>query len=163
MFTKTSLYSLALARIALGWMFLRAFFDKLWGLGFATTSDKAWLAGVSPTAGFLSHAAKGPFVELFNAMSGSHIVEWLFMLGLLGIGAAFVFGIATRFAGLCGALLVALMFLSLIPPTNNPLIDEHVIYFFVFIGFAFSNVGDYLGFGNWWRSTKLVSRFRFLA
>ena len=34
-----ALYALALARISLGLIFLWAFFDKLWGLGFATCRD----------------------------------------------------------------------------------------------------------------------------
>lgn len=160
--TKTSLYPLALARIALGWMFLWAFFDKLFGLGFATTPQKSWLVGVSPTAGFLGHAVTGPLVNMYHAMAGSPLVDWLFMMGLLGIGLAMVLGIATRLAGICGALLVTLMFLALIPPQNNPLIDEHVIYFFLFITIAFSNAGDYLGFGHWWR-TKVASRIPFLS
>ena len=37
-------YLLAGIRIAMGFIFLWAFLDKVFGLGFATTSDKSWLA-----------------------------------------------------------------------------------------------------------------------
>ena len=41
-------------RLVMGFIFLWAFFDKVFGLGFATTTDKAWIYGMSPTTGFLS-------------------------------------------------------------------------------------------------------------
>src|SRR3989344_3561195 len=81
-------YGLALARIALGLIFFWAFIDKLFGLGFATKPENAWLAGGSPSTGFLSNAVHGPFAGLYNALSGVAIVDWLFMLGLLGLGVA---------------------------------------------------------------------------
>jgi hypothetical protein len=37
-------YLLAGIRIAPGWVFLWAFLDKTFGLGFATTSEKAWIS-----------------------------------------------------------------------------------------------------------------------
>jgi uncharacterized membrane protein YphA (DoxX/SURF4 family) len=40
-------------RLVLGFIFLWAFVDKVFGLGFATASSKAWIHGASPTAGFL--------------------------------------------------------------------------------------------------------------
>ncbi|MEV4569763.1 hypothetical protein AB0K12_38895 [Nonomuraea sp. NPDC049419] len=46
-------YVWAAARIAIGWIFLWAFLDKTFGWGFATPSDRAWIAGGSPTTGFL--------------------------------------------------------------------------------------------------------------
>ncbi|KAB8181764.1 hypothetical protein FH610_027020, partial [Microbispora catharanthi] len=35
-------YAWAAARIAIGWVFLWAFLDKLFGWGFATPTAKAW-------------------------------------------------------------------------------------------------------------------------
>ena len=43
----------SLLRISLGLIFLWVFFDKLFGLGFATLPDKSWLLGNSHTFGFL--------------------------------------------------------------------------------------------------------------
>lgn len=53
--------ALAALRITTGFVFLRAFFDKLFGLGYATKSANAWINGGSPTEGFLSRVAVGPF------------------------------------------------------------------------------------------------------
>src|SRR6476659_1466460 len=63
-------YLLAGIRIALGFIFLWAFLDKVFGLGFATTSAKAWLNGGNPTRGFLS-SSKGPFSGFFHGIAGT--------------------------------------------------------------------------------------------
>ncbi|MEK7184481.1 MAG: hypothetical protein AAB701_03120 [Patescibacteria group bacterium] len=153
----------ALLRMTMGWMFFWAFLDKIWGLGFATTAGNGWLNGVSPTNGFLSHATKGPFVSLFQAMAGNPVVDWLFMLGLLGIGVALMLGIGVRIAGYSGIAMMILMFLALLPPTNNPIIDEHIIYALVFALFTQLPVGDTWGLGEFWKSTDIVKRYPFLA
>ena len=36
-------------RLSLGWVFLWAFLDKLFGLGHETTTAQAWIHGGSPT------------------------------------------------------------------------------------------------------------------
>ena len=46
-------YVWAGVRLALGWTFLWAFIDKLFGLGFATPEGKGWIDGGCPTKGFL--------------------------------------------------------------------------------------------------------------
>ncbi len=158
-----SFVGVAVLRIAMGWMFLWAFLDKVFGLGFATKAGSGWLAGVSPTKGFLMNATKGPFVELFQNLAGNPLVDWLFMLGLLGIGLALLLGIAVRFASYCGIVMMVLMFLSLLPPTNNPIIDEHIIYALVFLVFTQLPTGDTFGMGAYWRSTDLVKRYPILG
>lgn len=151
-------------RFALGCMFLWAFVDKLFGWGFATKPNQAWLAGGSPTSGFLNNAVHGPFKEFFNSLAGKPIVDWLFMLALLGIGLAILLGIALKIAGWSGAVLMILMWLSLLPPTNHPFLDEHIVYALLFIGFAVSNLkpGRYWGLGKWWSNTWVVRKYSFL-
>jgi thiosulfate dehydrogenase [quinone] large subunit len=51
-------YIWASLRIALGWIMLWPLLDKLFGLGFATTAEKAWLTGASPTLGFLKSSSE---------------------------------------------------------------------------------------------------------
>lgn len=152
----------ALVRILLGWTFLWAFLDKVWGLGFTTTADKSWLAGASPTTGFLKFATHGPFKDFYVGLAGNPWVDWLFMLGLLLIGLALILCIGTRIAGYTGALLVVMMFTAALPPEHNPFIDEHIIYAVLLLGIAQSNVGNYLGFGNAWQQSALVRRWPIL-
>ena len=44
-------YLSAAARLSLGWVFLWAFLDKVFGWGRATAAGKGWIDGGSPTAG----------------------------------------------------------------------------------------------------------------
>src|SRR5690349_13902643 len=67
-----------LARISLGWVFLWAFLDKTFGLGHATPSKDAWIDGGSPTFGFLSFGAAGPFKGAYNSIAGDAWADWLF-------------------------------------------------------------------------------------
>lgn len=142
-------YLWAAIRIALGLFFLWAFVDKVFGLGFATPAAKSWLAGASPTAGFLKSAA-GPLSGLYQSLAGAALVDWLFMLGLLGLGVALVLGIGMRLAGYGGALLMLLMWSSHLPPAQNPLLDDHIIYALTLLALAASHAGDTLGLGRWW-------------
>ena len=164
-----------LLRIFMGWLMFWPFLDKLFGLGFSTCTDpktgnflgvlckKAWLSGGSPTSGFLTNAVKGPFAGLFKSLAGSPAVDWLFMFGLLLVGLCMLFGIGVRIAGYSGALLVVLMFLAeAVPPANNPLIDEHILYAIIFIGLAMIRAGRFYGLGSWWRQTTLVKKFPIL-
>ncbi|HRH31699.1 MAG TPA: hypothetical protein PLK06_00020 [bacterium] len=153
----------AAMRISLGWLFFWAFIDKVFGLGFATEHGKAWIDGVSPTFGYLKFATHGPFTPLFQALAGSVIVEWLFMLGLLLIGVALILGVGMRIAGYSGALMVALMFLAAsLPSEHNPIIDEHVIYFCAFLLFTKIPVGHWLGFGKFWSELEIVKKYPIL-
>lgn len=118
-------------RLAMGFIFLWAFLDKLFGLGFATTSDKAWIHGGSPTAGFLSFGVKGPFVDMFHSLAGVALVDWMFMLGLLFIGLTLILNKYIKWGCVAGIIMLGLMYLALLFPENNPIIDDHIIYMLV--------------------------------
>lgn len=122
--------ALAIARIMLGFVFLWAFLDKMFGLGFATKSGEAWVNGVSPTAGFLKFGVnpESPFASLFNGLAGNALVDWLFMFGLLGLGLSLMLGIGLRVAAVAGTALLVMMWAAQLPLKNNPLIDEHLVY-----------------------------------
>lgn len=153
----------AVLRIVMGWVFLWAFLDKLFGLGFATAAGKSWLDGASPTAGFLLHGTTGPLAFLYTAIAGQTWVDWMFMLGLLGIGLALMLGVAMRPAAAAGSLMLGLMYSALLWPKNNPLVDEHVIYILLLILLAQMNAGDTWGFGRWWKSQSFVKKMPWLA
>ncbi|HBE90568.1 MAG: hypothetical protein A3E37_04085 [Candidatus Andersenbacteria bacterium RIFCSPHIGHO2_12_FULL_46_9] len=157
---KQSLFGLT--RICLGWIFVWAFMDKMWGLGFATESSKAWSKGGSPTAGFLQFGTEGPLVNFFQSLVGNGAVDWLFMMGVLGIGLALILGIMLRLAAISGVLLMTLLYASMMPPENNPLVDEHVIYAFLLVIFALMPAGEWWGLGRWWSSLTLVQKISWL-
>lgn len=153
---------IGILRIFMGWIFLWPFLDKLFGLGFATLPEKAWLLGNSPTYGFLAMAAKGPFASGFNLLAGNVFVDWAFMIGLLLIGVALILGIGVRVAAVSGSLLLFLMWLAVLPPEHNPFLDEHWIYILVLVLLGKLNAGEYLGFGRKWERLKIVRRNKWL-
>ena len=119
-------------RFVMSFIFLWAFFDKTFGLGFATMTEKAWIHGGSPTTGFLSFGVKGPFAEIFHGLAGVAAVDWLFMLGLLFVGLTLLFNKYVLWGAVAGIIMMILMWLALLLPENNPIIDEHIVYALVF-------------------------------
>src|SRR5450755_1693969 len=141
--SRWAVFGIAGLRLAIGFEFLWAFFDKTFGLGYATPAARAWINGGSPTTGFLGGANVGPFQGIFRAMSGVAVVDWLFMLGLLGVGVALVLGVALRPAVISGVTMLLLMYVASWPfakmgggvPTasTNPIVDDHVVSFMALI------------------------------
>lgn len=148
-------------RLALGWVFLWAFLDKTFGLGFATPAEGSWLEGNSPTEGFLSHVG-GTFAGFFNGMAGQAWADWLFMLGLLGIGAALVLGVFVNLAAVSGAVMLVLMWAAELPLENNPFMDDHLVYAAVLALLALLGAGRWLGLGAYWERLPLVRKHSLL-
>ena len=168
-----SLYAWALLRMVLGYIFLWAFIDKLFGLGFSTCRDassgaisvgctQAWDRGGSPTAGFLGHATTGPFANFYHHLAGHSLVDWAFMLGLLAIGVGLLLGIYVRLASFFGMFLLLLMWSSLLWPSNTPGVDEHIVYAIALFGIALVDEHQVWGFRRWWVKTSLAKTAPFL-
>ena len=159
-------------RLAMGWIFLWAFLDKLLALGFATGrnpetgvvdrfGDAAWINGGSPTDGFLKFGlhTKAPFTDFYEGLVGSTLIEWIYMLSMAAIGIALILGIATRLAAIAGIAWMVLFYTaSAIWPENNPFLDEHVVYAIVLAGIAVVGAGRYLGLGRRWEALPFVER-----
>ena len=155
-------YTMAATRLALGWVFLWAFLDKTFGLGHETPSDGSWINGGSPTEGFLANAPTGPFADFYKDIAGAAWADWLFMLGLGGIGIALMLGVAMRIAAVSGALLLVMMWSAVLPPENNPVLDDHIVYALVLGVLALAGANKTLGLGRVWERIPLVARFGFL-
>jgi thiosulfate dehydrogenase [quinone] large subunit len=162
---------LGVLRIAFGLTFLWAFLDKLLALGFSTGrsvnpetgaetvdrfGDAAFINGSSPTEGFLKFGADGPFKEFYNSIAGAAWADWLFMIGLAGIGIALTLGIGVRIAGIAGAALYLMMWTVVLPPENNPVLDDHILGAITLVALAALNAGNTYGFGRAWAKTHLV-------
>lgn len=146
-------------RLSLGWVFLWAFLDKTFGLGRATASEDAWLDGGSPTYGFLTFGAAGPFKDLYNDIAGATWADWLFMVGLLGIGVALMAGMFMNIAAWSGTVMLVLMWTAVLPPENNPFMDDHIIYALVLLMLAAMGAGRFLGLGAWWERQEIVEKY----
>jgi len=159
---KATRYTLAGLRLALGWTFLWAFVDKVFGFGFATPEKNAWINGGSPTKGFLANAATGPFEGLYQSIAGAAWADWLFMIGLAAIGTALILGIGLRVAAVAGGLLLAMMWTAVLPPENNPFMDDHLINAAVLAVLALTAAGNTLGLGKTWARQPIVRQHTWL-
>jgi thiosulfate dehydrogenase [quinone] large subunit len=169
-------YFWGVLRLAMGWIFLWAFLDKLLALGFATgrdpetgvvdrLGDAAWINGGSPTEGFLSFGlhTKEPFEGFYSGLAGDAWVDWAYMLSMAAIGLLLLLGIMTRPAAIAGIVWMALFYTAVaIWPENNPFLDDHVIEAIVLAGIAWMGAGRWLGLGGWWERQPLPRRFPIL-
>lgn len=146
--------ALGALRIVVGWSFLWAFIDKLFGLGYATASGEGMVDGGNPAQGFMSNAS-GPFSGFFSSISGRW-ADYGFMVGLLAIGVALITGCGLKLAAVAGATLLGLMYLAQFPlgaesgTYNNPLFDDHWVSALAVIALWFTRAGDTFGLGRWW-------------
>ena len=150
-----------------------AFFDKWLGLGFSTCRDKdpdtgayldtvqymcdsAWIKGGLQTAGYLG-SSTGPFADFFKSLGEQSWTDWPYMLGLLGIGFALMFGVGTRVVSFAGPAMLVMMYLSHSWPAQgsnwtNPFIDDHIVQALAIIGIVYVELGyQSIGFGEWWK------------
>ncbi len=149
----------AVLRVVMGFTFFWAFLDKLFGLGYATPSAKSWINGGSPTKGFRP-TPRRPFAGFYKDIAGAGWADWLFMLGLAGIGIALLLGVGMRVAAVSGAALYLMMWSVVLPPVTNPVVDDHIIGALVLLGLALVHAGDTFGFGRWWKRQPIVTRNR---
>lgn len=151
--SSSARFILAFGRIALGWYFIWAFMDKLFGLGYATPAERAWLNGGKPAQGFMANA-EGPFAGIFHWMAQTFgtFNDVLFMLGLFGLGVALLTGCGLRIAAVTGGILLTCMWLATFPAAGdtNPFMTSHWMEISVLLAAAFTLAGDTLGLGRWW-------------
>jgi thiosulfate dehydrogenase (quinone) large subunit len=67
-----------------------------------------------------------------------------------------------RLAAGAGALMLVMMYTVVLPPTTNPLIDDHLILAVLLIGLAAVGAGNTFGLGRRWAATPLVTRLPWL-
>jgi thiosulfate dehydrogenase [quinone] large subunit len=84
------------------------------------------------------------------------------MLGLAAIGTALILGIGIRLAAIAGGLLLVLMWTAVLPPENNPFMDDHLIYTGVLAVLALTLAGDTLGLGKRWAELPIVQKYPWL-
>ncbi|MGN8048828.1 DoxX family protein [Curtobacterium sp. 22159] len=161
--TSAGRRALGMLRLATGFIFLWAFLDKTFGLGFSTPSAGAWINGGKPSQGFLmSDAVSGPLKGFFASIA-SPTTDVLFMAGMLGIGVAVMAGVGLRVSAVVGTVLMLLMYLAEWPfaanaASTNPLVDYHIVYALALIVVAVLSAGDTWGLGAWWKRLPVVRK-----
>lgn len=133
-------------RVILGGGFLFAGVEKyfMWADGHPFTS-----------AGFLKFATGGQWLSTENinpakdfwvSLAGNatavSAIDTLVVAGEIAIGAALILGLATRFAGLCGALMMALFFVAQMSFANGPF-NNQLMYGVIAGTIAYVGAGAY--------------------
>lgn len=166
--TDGSIYIWSILRMIIGYVFLWAFIDKVFGFGVATCKAKAigcsaaWIHGGSPTAGFLGHATTGPFADFYQKLAGHAWVDWAFMLGLFIVGVGLLFGTWIRLASMVGIGMLLLMWSALLWPANTPGVDEHIIYAVLLFGVALTAEHQPWSMHKRWLKTSIAKAAPFL-
>ncbi|MHA2225071.1 MAG: hypothetical protein ACXAC8_07690 [Candidatus Hodarchaeales archaeon] len=160
--------TIGVMRIVMGIVFLWPFFDKLFGLGFATSPENAWINGGSPTKGFLAYAINqnSPFALFFTDVLSPiyQIVDVVFMIMLLVVGLGLITGVLVNISSLAGGIFMINVVLAEWYIYNpgvdifNPLIDEHVVYALILLVFIAVSAGNYLGLGKRWSNLSIVQK-----
>jgi thiosulfate dehydrogenase [quinone] large subunit len=119
----------------------------------------------------LSSVQVGPFQSAFHSIAGTWYADWLFMLGMLGLGLALITGVAVRAAAAAGVVILAMMWFAEFPfaqhtstgapsASSNPLTDYHFIYAAVLVVLAATSAGSTWGLGRRWAKVPFVSAHR---
>lgn len=129
--------SLVLLRVSIGWMFFYA--------GITKVLNPEWTA-----EGYLKAAKTFPgLYAWFASPSLLPYVDFVNKWGLTIVGALLIVGLFVRWGSYAGALLMALYYFPILngamPNAHSFIVDEHVIYFFVFAVLANFEAGKTLG------------------
>jgi thiosulfate dehydrogenase [quinone] large subunit len=92
-------------------------------------------------------------------MAGHTWADYLFMIGLCGIGLALILGVAMRIAAVSGVVLLIFMWMASLPIKTNLFLDEHLIYALVLIGLALVHADRKIGLGSLWERLPVLGRF----
>ena len=160
----TKAKGLAALRILLGGGFLFAGLEKVFDFA---GSGKAFTS-----AGFLQFGSLGtlpgsdpktvvnPTHDLWVSIAGNpgliSVINWLVVVGELGIGIALILGIAVRFAGVMGAILMAFITVAAWSFANGPF-NETVLYTAVALYLAYASAGLYYGLDAVIEKTEIVT------
>ena len=159
---ETGRYVLAVLRILLGWIMLWPFFDKMFGLGFATPAGQGFVQGGSPSS-FVVWVTDGIFEGHYTAIAGNLAVDIVLLLALLVLGITLTLGFASKLTtfGMVAFLLV--MYTLVVPPADNPIIDDHILLAVGTLAVYFLGGFDKLSVNGWWKELPLVKRFPILG
>jgi thiosulfate dehydrogenase (quinone) large subunit len=153
---------IALTRVTIGWVFLYAGIEKVFGaepfsavgfLKFGTIGTTAAKVAdgtiINPTHGFwVSLAGNGTLMP---------IVNFLVVFGEVAIGAALVLGLFTRFASVAGAVMMGLFWIAAWDFAFGA-IEYHSVLAIVTLGLGILGAGEFYGLDALVESTPIVKR-----
>jgi thiosulfate dehydrogenase [quinone] large subunit len=156
-YAPLSRYGVALLRAVVGVIFVWAGADKVFNGGqsgnwtaqaflkFATNGSLGWPFVIgTPDPKHVYNPTHVFWVSLAGNDLAMTVVNNLVVAGEVCIGIALIVGVATRFAGVMGALMMAFFFLAGWSFTNG-IVEEHATYAVVLLALAGMGAGNYYG------------------
>ena len=130
-----------LSRVSLGVLFFYA--------GITKVLNPSWSA-----AGYLGSAKTFPGLYQWFASAGN--IGWINFMnewGLTLVGLALITGLLVRWASLGGILIMVLYYFPIMQfpyvGPNSWIVDDHIIFIFVFFVLIASNAGSFWGLDSW--------------
>jgi thiosulfate dehydrogenase [quinone] large subunit len=156
---------LAVLRVALGAGFLYAGLDKVVHFDGATKAFNATGFLKGATMGAIPGSAEGAVVnpthDFWVALAGNaglmSVVNFLVVFGEIAIGVALILGLATRFAGIAGTLMMALFWVASWDFAHG-LVNEQFLYGIVAAFVAYAAAGEAYGLDAIIERTAIVKR-----
>jgi thiosulfate dehydrogenase [quinone] large subunit len=150
--TRNLSKGLAALRIAVGAGFLYAGLDKVIHFDGGTNAFSAagFLKGATlgATPGSAEGAVVNPTHDLWISLAGNPglmgVVNFLVVFGEIAIGVALILGIATRFAGIMGGLMMGLFYVA-IWDFSHGFVTEQFLYGIVALFVAYAAAGEAYG------------------
>ena len=156
LYSSISRYGVALLRVVVGIIFIWAGADKVFNSGpkgfdassflkFATNGTLGWpFVSGTPDPKTIYNPTHAFWVSLAGNSAAMTVVNNLVVAGEVGIGIALLLGLVTRFAGVMGALMMALFFFAGWSFSNG-IVEEHLTYGVVLLALAGMGAGNYYG------------------
>jgi len=109
-----------------------------------------FLSGINKMDGWSAESylenASGPFYEFFQSLAGNILVDQLNIWGLTIIGLALILGVFVRPASFFASILMVLYYISnFVENTEYSVVNEHIVYIFIFILFMTGGIGHIFG------------------
>ncbi len=109
--TKSRQISIAALRVVVGWVFLYAGIEKIFGAEPFSAAGflQFGTAGTAPGAaeGAIVNPTQAFWVDLASNTAAIGVIDFLVPFGQVAIGAALILGLGTRFAGAMGFLMMS--------------------------------------------------------
>ncbi len=145
----------ALLRVTAGVVMLWAGLEKLIGtpggfnvagfFKFGTSGSLAWpFVSGEPAKDAVFNPLHSFWVDLAGNAAAVQAINVLVVTGELAIGIALILGLATRFAAICGALMMGLFFLATWDFAYG-IVNQQLTYLVVFLTIAGLGAGKYYG------------------
>jgi thiosulfate dehydrogenase [quinone] large subunit len=162
--TTRSAKGLAVLRVALGAGFLYAGLDKVVHFDGSTAAFDAGgflkFATVGTLPGSAEKAIVNPTHDFWVSLATNPtlvgIINTLVVTGEIAIGIALILGIATRFAGTMGALMMGLFWVANFDFAHG-LVNEQFLYGIVAAFLAYAAAGEAYGFDALIEKAKIVT------